>query len=248
MSTRQIALSNLSLLPGSLFRGPEETWQTAREAGFDGMKINPLRRWDVTEIRDADIPVLAFEGPWRNPYSFKKSFQVLLKGDVMGFVADTVLFGKRADRRARLYAQDFPEAIGVDCPPHYGQNPNFVRETDFQKWPDILDTDTPTPVCLDTWHIRDYPDHNSIFDTLITTKRIRTIDVQTRNYAEIVQFFLGNEATLKWQLSRLACLPQSVNASLELLPQHLWKLQREFNLDKIEVLKRLQGRIRKCLK
>lgn len=246
MTTRQIALSNLSLLPGSLFRGPEKTWEIAQKAGFDGMKINPLREWDAGEVRYACIPVLAFEGPWRNPYSFQTSFQVLLKGDLMGFVADTIFFGSRADTRARLYAQDFPEAVGINCPPHYGQNPNFVRETDFKNWPDILDTNTP--VCLDTWHIRDYPDNSRIFNTLIATERIKTIDVQTRSYKEIKRFLIGSSTALEWQLSRLAVLPRSVSASMELLPQHLWRLQKELHLNRIAVLSQLRERVQKCLR
>lgn len=241
---RQIAISNLSLLPGSFFRGPEKTWEIAQKAGFNGMKINPLREWDVTEIRDASIPVLAFEGPWRN--SFRESVSILLEGDWMGFIADTALFGKKTDDRAEVYGQTFPEAIGINCPLHYGKNPNFVRETDFKSWPDILDTDTP--VCLDTWHIRDYPDNSRIFNALIATERIKTIDVQTRSYKEIKRFLIGSDTTLGWQLSRLAVLPRSVSASMELLPQHLWRLQTEFCLSRTTVLRRLQEQVRKCLK
>lgn len=246
MTTRQIALSNLSLLPGSLFRGPEKTWEIVQKAGFDGMKINPLREWDAGEVRYACIPVLAFEGPWRNPYSFQTSFQVLLKGDLMGFVADTIFFGSRADTRARLYAHDFPEAVGINCPPHYGQNPNFVRETDAQKWPNILDTDTA--VCLDTWHIRGYPESNTVFERLINSERVKTIDVQTRSYQEIKEFAIGEETYLQWQLSRLAILPRSVSTSMELLPQHLWRLQKELHLNRIAVLSQLRERVQKCLR
>lgn len=244
MMKRQIGLSNLSLLPWSIFWGPEKTWAVAREAGFDGLKVNPLRGWHGVKIHHAEIPVLAFEAPWRN--SFKESLGALLQGDVMGFVADTVFFGSGADERAMFYKCAFPQAIGVDCPPHYRLSINFVRETDFQKWPGILDTNTP--VCLDTWHIRNYQSSIDIFGRLINSGRIKTIDVQIKNYTEVRNFLAQRETTLEWQLSQLARLPQSVNASLELLPQHLWKLQREFSLTRNEILHYLQARIRQCLK
>lgn len=243
---RTVALSNLSLLPGSLVRGPQWTWKIAREAGFDALKLNPLRGW---EARNIDFPVSAFEAPWRT--SFGESIKNLwLRRDVVGFIADVFFFGYRgAQSRSQEYGLLLSDVVGIDCPASYGYHFVRARETEClpEKWMDPLHAEDSA--CLDLWHIRGYSPEYAIIEELARANRIRTIDVQTRDYPEMLQFLQGKPTKLGRQLRFLRgqLLPGTVSVSAELLPQHLWKLRGELGLHQAEVLRLLQERIRESL-
>lgn len=228
--SRKIALSSLSLLPGSLFFGPAWSWKMAKAAGYDALKVNPLRGWDMRTLSWDKIPVTAFEYLWR------PTFQATVKNlrehkDWMGFVADTCFIGYQgAERRCDDYAwSDYPEcegAVRVDFPsrmrvPHR----RHARETECssEKWPLPLDDDSLA--CLDTWHVRSYPDPEAVTDRLIGANRVALIDAQTRDFSELLDFVLGsNSVRLFRQLRQLGQTPESVSVSVELDPRQVWRL------------------------
>ena len=188
---RTIALSNLSLLPWSLLLGPAWTWKIAEAVGYDALKVNPLRGWNVEQLKALKSPVTAFECLWRS--TFRASVKNLWdRRDIMGFVADTCFIGYApAETRCEGYAwSDYygsQGTIGVDFPANLqvGHLRN-ARETEYlpEKWPAPLDDSTL--VCLDTWHVRSYPDPSAVTDRLIDSGRITLIDVQTRGYADLL--------------------------------------------------------------
>jgi hypothetical protein len=172
---RTIALSNLSILGTSLLGGPEAAWNMAWEAGFDALKVNPLRGWNVRHLALAGVPVTAFEAPWRN--SFKGTLRWAWRtGEWRALLIDPLFFGYRPalERVADccFYFSSLPTP-GVICVDGHrvmgvmrkrGQSEGGLRwaiETDANKlW---IDSVCPEPWCkhktfvvLDTWHMRDW--------------------------------------------------------------------------------------------
>lgn len=242
---KTLALSNLSLLPGSLLRGPEWAWNEARHAGFHALKVNPLYGWDASVLRRTSVPVSAFQAPWR--FSFIDSVINLVKnGDIIGFVADIFFFGPLANSRAEMYGNAFEDAVGVDCPESYCGRFTRVRETEYAKWPDPLSGNGF--VCLDTWHIRSYPDHETLISKLVESEKIAAVDIQTRDYAEFRAFLNEQPTTLGRQLDMLKWLPDTVSVSVELLPQHIGRLMKDFSMTRSEVLHLVQNRIQMAIK
>lgn len=243
---RTLALSNLTLLPHSLLKGPEKSWEIAREAGFNSLKVNPLRGWGAATLQELHIPVLSFEAPWRT--SFPASVQNLVQHrDLSGFAVDVICFGYQgADERARSYGM-IPGIIGVDCPASYAGNFLRVRETEYKddKWPDPLGGSELAS--LDTWHVRDYPRHWETLQSLRDSDRIRHVDIQTRDFKELMRFLRKERTLLCHQLKELRSLPLEVGFSLELYPHDLIHACSSFSLSYGEVLRKLQLRIREIL-
>ncbi|MEI9967044.1 MAG: hypothetical protein WDN67_05500 [Candidatus Moraniibacteriota bacterium] len=246
---RTIALSNLSILSTSLFRGPRAAWERAQAAGFDALKINPLRGWTARRIRKARIPVVAFEAPWR--FSFLESLSWAKQGEVRALLIDPLLFGYQgADRRAREYARSFPDIVGVDCPPDYIGDFVSVEETDAQKRPNpVALLNSQVPILFDTWHIRGYSDHENLLLALKEKGRIKAIDVQSRELTDWI-LLLKNSTVgpLVRQLAVLSSLPQEVSASVELHPFHIKPLAKYFEMSREEVLAAIQYSVRYALK
>ncbi len=252
--TRQIALSNLSLLPWSLWKGPAWTWQIAQEAGFDALKVNPLRGWDVATLRGQtpSIPVTAFEYLWRPDFS-ASCRNLWQHRDAMGFIADACFIGyTQAKERCAGYAwSDYyasTATVAIDFPLHmHVGHLRHVQETECLsgKWPLPLDDDKLA--CLDTWHVRTYPNPDAVTDRLMVEGRIATIDAQTRRYREWRDFHDGERTRLWEQLARLAATPETVSASVEIAPQHLWRLCFDLELSRRAVLDELCTRVRNAL-
>lgn len=249
---RTIALSNLSLLPWSLLLGPAWTWKIAEAVGYDALKVNPLRGWNVEQLKALKIPVTAFECLWRS--TFRASVKNLWdRRDIMGFVADTCFIGYApAETRCEGYAwSDYygsQGTIGVDFPANLqvGHLRN-ARETEYlpEKWPAPLDDSTL--VCLDTWHVRSYPDPSAVTDRLIDSGRITLIDVQTRGYAELLGLLRGEDVILTRQLRQLSALPKSVSASVEVSPQQVFRLMTHLSRSYQETLLMIQQCVRRAL-
>ena len=250
---RTIALSNLTLLPGSLVLGPRWAWQMTLLAGYTALKVNPLRGWDVTRLNELRINVVGFEYLWRT--NLRASVDNLCKNhDWMGFIADTCFIGyTRAIKRCSDYATtsyaitapliDFPAGLNI------GQH-ILARETECspEKWP--LPLDDGAFACLDTWHIRSYPNPNATLDRLVNEQRVALIDIQTRDVSELETWIRHPRSTgtlLGRQLQRLSELPNSVSASVEIAPQHILILRRRLSLSYEDVLHEIGQAVRLAL-
>lgn len=236
--SRTIALSNLSLLPGSLFLGPAWSWNMALRAGYTALKVNPLRGWDIHRLESRGINIVGFEYLWRT--NLRASIGNLLsQRDLMGFVADTCFIGyASAHERCSEYAWSsyVQKAVGIDFPTSLslsGHRP-FVRETEClsEKWP--LPLDDNSLACLDTWHVRGYPNPDAIIGKLAENGRIALIDIQTRDLKEWINWIQHpcrtDTTLLGHQLAMLRGLPDTISASVEIAPQHLLGLMRTLSL------------------
>lgn len=252
---RKLALSNLSLLPGSVILGPKWAWNMALRAGFTALKVNPLRGWDIHMLEARHIDVVAFEYLWRP--TFRASCKILWKRkDWMGFVADTCLIGYgEAHQRCTEYAWSSyaSKAPGIDFPSGLsmsGHRP-FARETECspEKW--LLPLDDDSLACLDTWHVRTYPNPDAIIGKLAEQSRIALIDIQTRDPAEWINWIRYPRRTdttqLGHQLAMLRRLPESISASIEIAPQHLLRLMRSLSLSYEDTLSEIRQSARLAL-
>lgn len=250
--TRKIALSNLSLLPWSLIYGPKWTWELARAAGFDALKVNPLRGWDVATLTHLQIPVIAFEYLWR-PNFWASVKNLWRRKDPMGFVGDTCFIGYAgAKHRCEGYAwSDYYSSRGtvaIDFPNNLRvRHLRDARETEYlpEKWPNPIDGNKLA--CFDTWHVRSYPDPDAITERLMADERIVLIDVQTRDYSEWLSFVRGQQPKLTFQLYKLLSTPETVGSSIEIAPQHLWRLSLHLRVSLIEALDILRERTQSAL-
>ncbi len=240
---RKIALSNISLvapIPVQIL-SPAQAWKQAHGAGFDALKINPLRGWDALHILTANIPVTTFEAPW-NTDAWDSAKQ-LLKGRVVGFLVDVRLFGyKSADRRAREYGLLFSNAIGVDCPDDY--EGNFIRSVETGLGQGTREQIYAAPrITFDTWHMREFSDGFTFPG--FKPERVVSIDVQTRDKNEWWDFLQGKSCLLSKQLKSLAELPSHVSAALEINPLHLyWLYKKGSYKNRFHVLSHLRQQIR----
>jgi hypothetical protein len=250
---RRIAISNLTLLPGSLALGPKWAWDVAKQSGYDALKVNPLRGWDVATLRHLDIPVTSFEYLWR--HDFRASLEHFRRHkDLIGFVADTCFIGYTgAKERCEGYAWSdhygAEEAVGIDFPAGLQVGHlRHARETEYlpEKWLSPLDDDSLA--CLDTWHVRSYPNPAAVTTKLIKSGRVIALDVQTRAFDELVGFVLGEKAQpLDSQLDAFRALPETVSASVELPPQHVLRLMGTLACSYQTALAIVASRVRECL-
>jgi hypothetical protein len=245
---RKIALSNLSILGTSLLKGPKAAWKVAQDAGFDALKINPLWRWEAQTILDAEIPVTAFEAPWRA--SFVESFEWgRTTGEWRAILMDPLLFGyDRAMERCRRYHSYFGTrgAIAVDSPWAdfflVARGLTSALETDHKKYP-LERIQQEKKIVFDTWHMRGYAPHQPVFPGY-KKEHVVAIDVQTRDIEEWYDFIDSQDCLLARQLKTLAETPETVSAALEIHPLQLKQLGLAFNRPPAYVLRRIRNNIR----
>lgn len=256
MQQRIIALSNLSLGTTSLLGGPKAAWEAAQDAGFDAMKINPIRFWDANSILDAGIRVSAFEAPWR--YSFQESIDWAIEtGEYFSLLMDPLLFGYDPNgRKISFYQGTFADStiVAVDWPwsalPSTWQH---ALETDADKY-SLRKVLSAPKVLFDTWHMRGYTTGNyhgipsPVYEGFDISKVV-AIDVQTRNVDEWLDFLEGSlTCLLRQQLEILAQTASTVSAALEINPLHLHIVSRVRDESRNQTLEALMRKIRTVLR
>jgi hypothetical protein len=242
---RKIALSNLSILGTSLAGGPTKAWALAQSAGFDALKVNPIRGWDASGLLKADVPVTAFEAPWR--YSFSDTLRwVLETNEWRALLMDPILFGYQAVHKVKEFAEKLdPEVIAVDCEEILGRHAQWALETDATKY-GLFKVLNARRLLFDTWHMREYAPGMPTYEGFDLCQ-IVAIDVQTRDLLEWQAFLERQPCLLLKQLVVLRDTPETVSAALEVHPVHLKKLAQVRGEKTIETLKALQQRVRECL-
>jgi hypothetical protein len=252
---RHIALSNLSILKTSFFRGPEAAWEIAQAAGFSALKVNPLRgatrtrEWTGKRLRDAGVLVTAFEAPWRE--SFEETLIWAVKtGEKRALLIDPVLFGyQSALYRLDTYPEAYPEAriVTVDWPRSCFVPQEWIRaiETDAQKL-SLVELHAKNHLVFDTWHLRGFHPGSPTYPNF-DPEKVVAIDVQTRDVDEWLAFIDDVPCLLSRQLSILSRTPDTVSAALEIHPVHLGALAKRAGLSVPETLRELRVRIEESL-
>jgi hypothetical protein len=253
---RVIALSNLSLGTTSIFGGPKAAWEAAQNAGFDAMKINPLRFWGAERIQNAGIKVSAFEAPWR--YSFQESVNWAFKnGERSALLMDPLLFGYDPyKKKISAYQGIFADStiVAVDWPwPTLPSTWRHALETDAEKYLLQKVLDAPQ-VLFDTWHMRGYTTGNyhgspsPVYEEFDVDKVV-AIDVQTRDVDEWLDFLEGSlTCLLRRQLEILAQTASTVSAALEIHPLHLHIISKVRDESRNQTLEALMRKIRTVLR
>ncbi len=153
MGRRIYGINVVSMFPWSLgTKGQVRSVEFARNAGFDGIQVLPMRGWSYEDIQLWEPYVISFEDAW-NYGSLEKAllrmFGVLR--DPAPTLLDWLLFGKK-------YSTFFPGAITVVHHEQIGGAAGRVAETSPAIWGDIQScidyTKRGGKLCWDTLHVR----------------------------------------------------------------------------------------------